>query len=179
MTNSSYLTSRVNRVPAMPGHSTLRHAHTPTNPNNLGRQRGGRSHIRLVSSGEFDTLAVTIIGAANPNTKKFRHRFRAAFGLPAFLVAHVWRDLVQEGWLNHLGPRSLRPVHLLWALHFLKCYSKESINGCKVGCDEKTFRKWAWFCVESIGSLEDECASVPLCSCSALLVIDSDSTQLK
>ena len=67
----------------------------------------------------------SILGAYNWKTEKHHHHFRAAFDLPPCLVGKLWKDIACGGFLDHLGPRSLHPVHLLWTLLFLKCYSKQ------------------------------------------------------
>jgi hypothetical protein len=121
-----------------------------TNP----RHRG----LRLVSAKEFSDLSHIMIGS-NPTTKKHYDRFQASFGIPPRLVAQVWKDIAQRGYLNHLGPRSLRPVHLLWGLYWLKCYNKEENNSATAGCDEKTFRKWSWFYATCVADLETKYVS--------------------
>ena len=46
-------------------------------------------------------------------------------------------------------------VHLLWALAFLKLYCAEAVLAALVGgVHEQTFRKWAWFFVEEISTLQ-------------------------
>jgi hypothetical protein len=46
------------------------------------------------------------------------------------------------------------PVHLLWALMFLKQYNKEEVNASMAGCDEKTFRLWSWLVIRVIADLD-------------------------
>ena len=146
----------------MPAQSTLRAATARTPAHANYRSQSNRRGLKLVSSKEFGILSSSIIGAYNRNTKKHRHRFHAAFGIPPHLVAHVWKDLCRGGFLDHLGPRSLRPIHLLWALLWLKCYNKEGVNASMVGCDEKTFRKWSWFYSECIADLDKKYVSALL-----------------
>jgi hypothetical protein len=51
-------------------------------------------------------------------------------------------------------PNGFKPVHLLWGLLFLHLYNSEPVNCTRVACDEKTFRKWAWFVVCALADLE-------------------------
>lgn len=64
-------------------------------------------------------------------------RFRSTFGLSPEIASDIWNLLPRI--------RYGRPQHLLWAWLFLKLYSTEKINASLAGCNEKTFRKWA-FC---------------------------------
>ena len=121
-------------------------------------QRNRRRGVKLVSANEFAVLGSDLI-TAGVGTKKHQHRFRAAFGIPPRLVAILWKDIARGGFLNHLGPRSLKPIHLLWTLLFLKCYHKEGINASFVGCDEKTFRKWTWFYSKCAADLDKQYVS--------------------
>ena len=49
------------------------------------------------------------------------------------------------------GPQ---PKHLLWCLLFMKNYGVEETHAARVGCDEKTFRKWAWLYAEGVAKLD-------------------------
>jgi hypothetical protein len=122
----------------------------PANPHNA---------IPLSAEG-FIRIGSPIVQCNAPR-KKYQ-RFCASFGLPPRLVVHVWNDLRNGGFLDNLGPRSIKPVHLLWALYFLRCYNKEEVNGMTVGCDEKTFRKWAWFYADCIANLDTKYVSFVL-----------------
>lgn len=51
------------------------------------------------------------------------------------------------------------PVHLLWALLFLKCYNKLPNNAAKAGCDEKTFSRWSWYFIKAIAALDVDIVS--------------------
>jgi len=80
-------------------------------------------------------------------------RFRALFGMSAKLCSWYWRQLDLRGLL----PRGFMPVHFLWTVHFLHCYSTEEVNCTRFGCCESTFRKWVWEGVAAIGSLRLVC----------------------
>lgn len=79
--------------------------------------------------------------------KTEQRRFRALFGVSAELCADVWSRTAAS------RPPKSRPVHLLWALLFLKVYGSEQTHRTITGVDEKTFRKWSWFFIELIADL--------------------------
>ena len=116
--------------------------------------------VHIVSGKDFVTLAVAIIGAPGTENSRARYRrFKQTFGVPPRLVGIVWKDIARKGFLNHLGPKSLRPLHLLWALLFLRCYDKEETNASRAGCDEKTYRKWVWFYSKCVADLDEKYVS--------------------
>ncbi len=96
---------------------------------------------------------------------KLHRRFASSFGIPPRLVAQLWVDMCRRGFLDFLGPRSRKPVHLLWALFFLRKCNMEEDNGSKVDCDEKTFRKWSWFYTKCTADLDSQCVSCSICCC--------------
>jgi hypothetical protein len=53
----------------------------------------------------------------------------------------------------------VNPRHLLMGLHFLKAYNTEEKSAVTFGCDEKTFRQWAWFILSIIAKLETKFVS--------------------
>ena len=61
-------------------------------------------------------------------------RFRALFGTSPFICSIVWERLAGR------RPRGAKPVHLLWALQFLKRYDTEHTNHSITGADEKSMR---------------------------------------
>ena len=114
--------------------------------------------LRHVSP-DFETLARDIqnrathhVGAAS--TEK-RH-FREFFGAPIHVVEIVW-ELIKR---DSLLPEGGRPKHLLWALHFLKVYPKQSPGCSAVGAsagavDPKTHQKWVWLFIDALVGLMD------------------------
>ena len=53
-----------------------------------------------------------------------------------------------------------RPKHLLWALHFMKVYPKQSPGCLAVGAsagavDPKTHRKWVWAFIDAVANLDN------------------------
>lgn len=79
-------------------------------------------------------------------------RHNEMFGCSPFLCSLLWAFMVDGG---HVTPRSgLCPIHLLWALMFLKLYCTESVFAALCGCNEKTFRKWIWKVIIIIAELD-------------------------
>ncbi len=65
---------------------------------------------------------------------------------------------------DSLLPEGGRPKHLLWALHFMKVYPKQSPGCLAVGAstgavDPKTHRKWVWAFIDAVANLVDTVVS--------------------
>jgi hypothetical protein len=61
---------------------------------------------------------------------------------------------------DSLLPEGGRPKHLLWALHFMKVYPKQSPGCLAIGAsagavDPKNHRKWVWAFIDAIANLVD------------------------
>ena len=83
-------------------------------------------------------------------------RFRELFGCAPDIAVAVWKLIDRESAL----PGKAAIDHLLWALMFLKVYSKEATaSGMAGGVDEKTYRKWVWLFVVAISELEGSVVS--------------------
>jgi hypothetical protein len=74
-----------------------------------------------------------------------RSVFVQHFGAPAVVCSDVWRYATL--------PAGTRPIHILWALLFLKTYLTEIILCSIVGATTKTFRKWIWPVIRAIAAL--------------------------
>lgn len=105
----------------------------------------------MVSTDVFLTLAGNMFSIERKFNVSSNRRYRALFGVSPYVTAKVWilaRTSIPRGGL---------PFHLLWALHFLKCYCTEANNAGIWGCDEKTHRKWTWTFVKIISKLKLVC----------------------
>lgn len=76
--------------------------------------------------------------------------FRKVFGTYPFICSKLWTMIDP---INTISSKSL-VRHLLYGLLFMKSYSTESVHVTLVGCDEKTFRKWAFLWIDAIADLE-------------------------
>ena len=101
------------------------------------------------------------ISTANINSR----RFKSWYGIDWKLMSVVWKLLWRIGWMKQLKHRKPNPIHLLWALSFLKAYMKEEDHAADVGKEAKTFRKWAWFYVKGIAALVPRVVSACFLSC--------------
>jgi hypothetical protein len=105
----------------------------------------------------FETLASAIMAslAITVSLPTKERRFRACFGTTARICSQLWslcsHILIAEGAM---------PVHLLWALMFLKQYNTEEVNASMAGCDEKTFRHWCWLVINILADMELVCGIV-------------------
>jgi hypothetical protein len=98
----------------------------------------------------FWTFAATLVAtlSANISIKTKERRFKEFFGINAEICAKLWTLCLP------LLPESASPVHLLWALYFLKQYNTEGVSASFANCDEKTFRKWCWIMIDILAMLE-------------------------
>ena len=108
---------------------------------------------------DFEALARDIqngashrVGAATMETQHFRE----FFGMSVLVVEKTWELLCRDSLL----PEGGRPKHLLWALHFMKAYPKQSTGCLPIGAsagavDAKTQRKWVWAFIDAIANLVD------------------------
>jgi len=104
---------------------------------------------------------------------EFATRWMALFGTTHVVCAIIWRKIdpmntfqeVADG--KEYGPKThscAKPIHLLWALMFLKVYGTERVSRTIVGSSttptrEKTMRKWVRLFVRAISFLESEVVS--------------------
>lgn len=77
-------------------------------------------------------------------------RFISLFGLDDVTCQQFWNTLIQGGFCL-----SCQPKRLLWTLYFLKCYPTERNASVMLNIDEKTFRKWVWYVIEEISTLDN------------------------
>jgi len=92
------------------------------------------------------------VGAATTETRHFRE----FFGTSVLVVEKTWELLERDSLL----PEGGHPKHLLWALHFMKVYPKQSPGCSAVGAsagavDPKTHRKWVWAFIDAVDNLVD------------------------
>jgi hypothetical protein len=119
---------------------------------------GSRKRYRPAST-EIDVVldaAKIIINKQDGSSEIEDRRFRELFGCSPLVVLELWKLLLS----NLTIEGSPEVVHLLWALTFLKLYTKESTTSRLVGgIDEKTYRKWVWVFVSAIADLEVDVVS--------------------
>jgi len=116
----------------------------------------------VFSQKDFYDMGRRLVGFKDTNNYRVRtRRFKAHFGTEADYVTITWALVAGSGYLDQLGPRSLNPEHILWAFMFANRYQTEEENAAVCKCDEKTFRKWAWFYVHGIIGLERRVVSAP------------------
>ena len=112
--------------------------------------------MNLPSPTDYESLGRQLAGYSRSASERIRlERFNSFFGVNPIIVSVVWSMLID----NQMCSRSPNPVHLLWALLFLKLYDTTSNLAALARCDEKTFRKWSWFYIESIANLDSQVVS--------------------
>jgi len=78
-----------------------------------------------------------------------KRHFHALFGCSAYICSMLWEYLAE----NRNILRGAKPVHLLWALLFLKLYNNEEASSLICGCTRKTFRQWVWIVIGALSKL--------------------------
>ena len=77
------------------------------------------------------------------------HRFfRSGFGVSPKVCGKIWSEMDVEY-------HNLSAEHLLWALHFLKVYSTETVLAGTVGVSEKTYRETVFKVIDSISIMSE------------------------
>lgn len=112
-----------------------------------------------LSENAIEALAATITGrclSSSSSRRIRRRRFLSVFGISPYVVSLIW-DMFENG--SDFADTKIRPIHLLWTLYFLKVYDTETVCANACCCDEKTFRKWIWVCMEQLAELEDDVVS--------------------
>ena len=74
------------------------------------------------------------------------------------IVKKIWELLDRDSLLPE--PEGGCPKHLLWALHFMKVYPRQSPGCSAVGAfaravGPKTQRKWIWAFINAVANLDD------------------------
>ena len=78
------------------------------------------------------------------NACEFRVFFGVSPGLCEILYSHI---------IRHPRFRDIRPKQLLWALHFLKCYSVETVSSRAMGACVRTYRDAMWHAVNALSHI--------------------------
>ena len=93
------------------------------------------------------------------DSKSEDRAFCSVFGTNWNVVAEVWKLIEKNG-----ANKSKKPIHLLWALNFLKIYTNEQSLVMMVGgATLKTYRKWVWIVLEEMSVVSAIKVCVRLC----------------
>ena len=89
--------------------------------------------------------------------------FHQFFKTSVLVVKKSWEFLKR----GSLLPEGGRPKHVLWAIHFMKVYPKQSPGCSAVGAsagavDPKTHHKWVWAFIDAAANLVDTVVSFKL-----------------
>ena len=132
------------------------------------RRRYADATVAMVAEA-FEKLGYRIRrgGIVNHFTAPKLHdrRFREMFGCSSIVCANAWL-LILDGF-DHDMPSGATKVRFLWALNLLKAYDTEGNSSGNVGegCDEKTFRFWSWYFIETLSVRSVEVVSVCVYAC--------------
>ena len=92
----------------------------------------------------FFLLSQAVFGVNNDDRS-----FRAHTGTSPDVCSLIWNEISS----NEQCSSYMRPVHLLWALHFLKAYCTEDVIAPRLGTTRKMYRKWVWKVLQLICSM--------------------------
>jgi len=119
--------------------------------------------MSIVSAETFTRLgAHEILGtkySGGEMSKSLKEEWMSHFGTMPEKCHWLWIMIDPEGTETMGG---VQPIHLLWALYFLRTYpSSESTakSGCGNPCTPKTWRKWIHLFVDAISYLESRVVS--------------------
>ena len=120
-----------------------------------------RPPLVKVKAEDFEELGIEIMKLRQCQSRRqLNRKFEAFFGAWPFYCAILWNALRRSRLLEQAPTARVNPRHLLMGLHFLKAYNTEERSAVTFGCDEKTFRQWAWFILSIIAKLETKFVSL-------------------
>ena len=107
-------------------------------------------YMSHVSGETFIGLASTMLPQIKITltTNTIQRRFKSSFGVPPDICVILWRHI-----FNHVMSCTI-PIHLLWALLFLKLYNNLDTNSSIAGVDQKTFQKHTWDIIRALSSID-------------------------
>ena len=104
--------------------------------------------MELVQPETFMYLAEGMTGRATGlHSVNQERRFNSLFGVSPIVCCRVWQACVRR------LPSGAEPVHLLWALLFLKTYATEDVLCAIAHVDRKTYRKYTWKVVTELSNI--------------------------
>jgi hypothetical protein len=117
-----------------------------------------RHHLdNLLTTKDFEQLGLEILCKQIRRTRRPLYRkYESFFGAWPHYCAILWNALLRSRVFDTAPASRVQPRHLLMGLHFLKAYGTEERSAHTFGCDEKTFRRWAWYILGAIAQLESE-----------------------
>ena len=85
--------------------------------------------------------------------------FAELFGTTPVYCTKVWIMLHGIRWVQNSSLK-ITPVHLLWALFFLRHYLTTALNAAIVGVSAKTFQEKTWYVIFGLSELHDQLVSL-------------------
>ena len=116
-----------------------------------------RNNVACLLEATFIEYGTNILGEKNLSPVEFSKQFISLFGTTPFVCARAW-ELISAKKRGRFR-RGASPEHLLWALLFLKSYSKEAQISAMVNRHAKTVRKWIWYFIRCLSSIRDDVVS--------------------
>lgn len=136
-------------------------------------ERRTQQRFKHANEADFQQLSRPLIGSAGVADDEFRRieqeRFKTMFGVTPSLCTLAWNMIVSnlnvDDAINNEGDLfkhfyRLKPLHMLWALYYLKVYPRERQISSVVGrvC-RNNFRKYTFFVIKQLADLKHEVVS--------------------
>lgn len=110
---------------------------------------------------EFAAVARDVFGRPNRNLNKTKELDReiceSLIGCSFVVCSELWNMIQPHTQQKFHGSH---PMHLLWALLFLKCYCTLPILSRIAGTSDREFSNWNWLFVEAIHDLQNRVVSL-------------------
>ena len=122
-----------------------------TSEGNEGKQRQDRAH-NLVVVVKMDSIFFLYVASdlmnryANHESDVADERFKNMFGISPFACSWLWGQLQDFKLLDNI----VEPIHLLWALLFLRQYMTDRVMAAFVRRHEQTVEKYVMSVVQSL-----------------------------
>lgn len=124
--------------------------------------RNGNKETPFPSRHDFEEMGLNIMrrsSGSRAGGKTRMRRFISWFGAEPVHVSITWKKLCNSGWLQYVGSRQPKPLHLLWTFMWLKSYHNEEVGAGIAGVDEKTYREKVWFYLKGIARMDGDVVS--------------------
>lgn len=71
-------------------------------------------------------------------------KFITHFGVTPLVMEMLWQFLMEVRSIH------FQRKHLLWTMHFLKCYPLQDVGAAFCRSDSKTWHKWIWLTITTL-----------------------------
>lgn len=103
---------------------------------------------------DFERMGLLLIKRGDPKRNHNDQRvFASHFGTDHDTCADAWSLLIASDYVQD-HDNNPKPEHLFFGLYSLKINKSEHVSCKFFQVDEKTYRKWSWFIIDSLSQLQ-------------------------